>query len=959
MIHRYYLLLLICCAGTPGLGSDTVGVGKQLEQAAALMEARNWIQAEAMAGEGLKRLPAIADAYPELSAAWINILGDCAMGRGDFHAAGKYYEKALSLVQEKNTYLLCKAETLHKIGNYYRELKDYEKSLEFLNQSLSIRLQHLGERHIKLADSYNNMGDCLNFIGDYDKGLSYHDQALSIRLEKFHERHPLVAQSYNNIGISFQGKNEYQLALSNYEKALAIYKVVYDENREEVADVYINLGTVHEALGRLDLHVMYHERALAIYRKILPTFHPSIALCYNNIAGAYAQQGNYSEAAKLFQKALGIRLNIYGTQHPDIAATYFNLGNNYALEEKWTQATEAYRESLEALNYTPGRQQDFHLVNDPILLLQVLATIAVIPQIKYADSSQPYHLEEALALYRQADLLIDFLRTRYEAVGSKLHLADKAHEIYNAAIEIAIELHKVTDQDSFLHRAFQFSEKSKGVIMLEALKKSDAQQFSGVPEGKIAELNGLELRIGDLEKQRYLEWSRQTPEQMEVIDSLDNLLFRHKQLLSNTIRQLEHNHPSYFHLRYQTTTLPVEWVQHKLLDRDQCIIEYFLGSRYLFIFVIGKKQFQVVDIQLTPGFVQSLNTFLLSIRRFRYAATEELQENTRQYAEAAFRLYQYLIEPVLPFLGKQLIVIPDAELGLLPFDAMLTAQPDLNGSFVGFPYLVKKYCVSYNYSIQLLHEMLEHKTTKKLQFYLGMAPVFQSGNGKNLSPLKYNKQEIIEVHQVMGGKSLIHESATKNAFLQLQSAYKIIHLATHGQADNSSSDFSFLAFSENAAENKDSALLFVKEIYNLTCRADMVVLSACETGTGELQRGEGITSIARSFSYAGAKSLIATQWSIDDKAAGQLMFSFFNSIKKGIPKDLALQQAKLDLINTSRAAHPFFWAAFVAIGDMAPIETKNSLFFYLWSLLLLPFGYLGYCWLKLRKMEHRLFKGEG
>jgi CHAT domain-containing protein len=171
------------------------------------------------------------------------------------------------------------------------------------------------------------------------------------------------------------------------------------------------------------------------------------------------------------------------------------------------------------------------------------------------------------------------------------------------------------------------------------------------------------------------------------------------------------------------------------------------------------------------------------------------------------------------------------------------------------------------------------------------------------------------------GDYFVNSDATEQKFYDVAGDYRMVHLSTHGVADARQGDYSYLAF----AEQKDSIeneFLYVRDIYNTQLNADLVFLSACETAQGELQRGEGIISLARAFAYAGAKSIITTLWQVDDAATKDISIEFYKNLKKGLTKDFALRQAKLRHIKSARSAqkHPFFWAAMIGIGDMGVVR---------------------------------------
>jgi len=163
-------------------------------------------------------------------------------------------------------------------------------------------------------------------------------------------------------------------------------------------------------------------------------------------------------------------------------------------------------------------------------------------------------------------------------------------------------------------------------------------------------------------------------------------------------------------------------------------------------------------------------------------------------------------------------------------------------------------------------------------------------------------------------------------FLSDANQYRILHLATHGKADDRVGDYCFLAFTKtsNSLEN----LLYVRDLYNMRLHAEMVVLSACETGLGELQQGEGILSLSRGFVYAGTKSIVGTLWSVNDRPTQEIMTFFYSNLKQGMEKDKALRQAKLSYLESSSPSAPFNWAAFTAIGDMRAIENNSWSWWY-------------------------------
>ncbi len=915
---------------------DTSWWRSQYDIAFEWNQKKDFDQAMRSAQSAVAEIEQLASPPTDLLVGFYNILGDCSLESGQFGKALEHYNASIDLLKKKGfAESPLMVETLNKLGNFYAETKEFKTAERFLQEALDIASNRFGNWHLKVADIYINLGRCHNYFGDFEKSLDYHQQALAIRKDLQPDVPAGIAQCYNNIAICLEDRQDYKLALEAYRNAIDNYRKAYGDQHQDLADVYLNMGNTYGALAQLDTFIHYQTKALNIWRNIYGPTHPLLALAYNNLANAYDELGQTQKAFQLFGKALDIRTSNYGSVHPDVAQIHFNMGLSYSLNEKWQLADQSFAACFKALNHTPGHHTEFEEVNDPILLLRLLYQVPEIPVQYYQDAGVLSHLLKASSYYEEADRLIDYLRTRYQGVDSKLILAEIAQEIYDDAIEIALFLAQLTKNDHYLRQAFQFSEKSKGLLLLEALRKTEAAAFSGISAGVIDSISAFEQYISELEKQRFLESRAGNSLHSAAIDSLNNLLFQQKQQLSALISRIEQAYPQYYNLRYATSSIPVNSLQKNLIAPDQTIVEYFLGSNYLRIFLIDQDQFKVKNVRLPEDFDGALHALNAAVRNFPFVSSKEYPVIIEQYAKNAHYLYNILIEPVKDDLNKKLTIIPGGSLGFLSFEMLLSKLPSELKSFADLPFLLREHTISYSYSTGLYKEMMEASRNGQLKNYLGFAPIFHPGNQLGLNKLKYNREEISEAGKKFRGRTLFNAKATKSNFLKAQAKYKILHLATHGKANSDYGDYSFLAFSEDGAATGKEALLYVREIYSLQTNAELVVLSACQTGTGELYKGEGISSIARSFSYAGAKSLVASHWSVDDQATSRLMGLFFDNIRRGMLKDEALQNAKISFISSSgnKDAHPYYWASFIPIGNMETISLSQPVFVKSWFFL--------------------------
>lgn len=941
---RYYLIiLLLFCGHSIAIAQlDTSLIRQQFEKARQLNEEKSFKQAAVLANSALRSLREIPSYSVALEVQLIHILGDCALEKSDYAEAIAHYETAQSRMDSPDwADHPLKVENLNKIGNYFREVKDFDQALGILNQGLSLGQSIFNSNNLKMANLYNNIGICYSNMGDFDKALEFYNQALNIRQALLPDTHPQIAQSYNNLGLCWLDKRRYDEALRSFELARNTYVRHYRDNHQDIADVHLNMGNVYFELQDQRLFTEY-SKALEIYSQTLRGSHPSVALCYNNLANAYAGQDDFEQASGLYQKAQDIMIYNYGEVHPDVAMSLYNTGISYYFAGQDQLAKQLFERCLKALNFQAEAEPLFDQVNDRQILLRLFKSMADLDIEAYYISQELKSLENAFKYYRLLDQLMDYLRISYQAEGSKLSLMETAHEIYDAGIELALALYQLSDSEKYLHEAFQFSEKSKGILLLEALQKTEAESFAGIPSERISELSQLKQTISELEKKRFLEWEKTEDQDKKLIDSLNTLIFEQKQALTRKIKALERKYPQYYELRYETTTIPIEVVQKELLKPQQTIISYFMGANSLQIFVINKNDFRVISLNLDAAFFEQLNIFNHSIINYSTASSAEVNNSLNNYVNSAHQLYQYLIAPVAEMLEEQLLIIPDGELGYVSFGALLSQLPEKASALNTHPYLIRDYSISYSYSVRLLKEMNTPQKKKRLQPYLGVAPHFLKDNEKGLQQLRYNDEEVHGVREMIGGATLFKEEATKENFMRQASDFKVIHLATHGKANSAAGDYSFLAFSETPNLRGDRALLFVKEIYNTSINAEMVVLSACETSTGQLHKGEGIASIARSFSYAGAKSLLATQWSVDDKATHDLIQAYFEKIKSGLPKDKAMKEAMVTFLSTNgkAKAHPYYWASFVLIGNVERLDFGSRIPLMIWGLPVLLVGAL-------------------
>ena len=930
-------------------------------------------------------------------------VGESYYNLGDAYRILGKYTKSIELQEKALAIRLLKLDKKHHrvatsynhIGNVYSDMGDYVKAIEFHEKALEIRIESLGKSHPQSAWSYSNLGTAFTQKGDYDKAIVYHKLALEIRLENFGHLHPAVADSYNSLGLNYSYKANYQKALEYHEKALIIgLKTLGSDHREigiyynnlgnnynlqgsyekaiechnkalalrlknlgnehpDIAWSYLNIGNVYTNKNDHEKAVIYFENCLDLRSKIYGFNHPLVADAYNNLGNAYTDIKVYDKAIELHEKSLHIRLEIFGAKHPYVAMSYLNLGNAYKNKKDYEKALEFFHKALKASGYS--EKSNFKGINDFIGLLQILTRCSQTKNLLYEQAKNLEDLIEANELALQAFDLLNYQNTFFINSVDKLQNVNDNFLVYENVIQTSSQLGRVVKNEILRKTIFSYAEKSKASLLQSQIKESDALSFANIPDSLLEKESDLRIDITYYDKKRQEKLSQGLEETDTTVLAISSKIFDLRQQYETLKSRFETDYPDYYRLKYDLSTVSLDYVQDTLLTADQTLLEYFVGDSSIFVFTIKKDDYQVMEIKkdfpLEDWVKQLQNGLAGYYGKNQSEWTDDLFKGTLQdYLAAAPKLYDKLIAPVKNLLTKEVILVPDGVLGYVPFEALLTGKPAKVSDFGSYPFLLNDHQFSYCYSATLLREMKEKRHKKPpIKSLVAFAPFYEDSyatadstisiefntlvNGqdtffisgvvtrKEFRELVESGEEAATAAKLWGGDYYLNSDATEDRFNEVAGDYRIVHLSTHGIADARVGDYSYLAF----AEQKDSIeneFLYVRDLYNTQLNADLVVLSACETAAGELQRGEGIISLARAFAYAGAKSILTTLWVVDDAASKDLTKEFYVQLKKGKAKDEALRLAKRKhlKVNDNTRKHPFFWAAMIGVGDMTALD---------------------------------------
>jgi len=840
--------------------------------------------------------------------------------KASYADALKYFNQALAIYLE-----LCGEKYIEvgliylDIGNVYSKKGDYDSSLEYYYKALKI-IQDRNEYHSKIVSCYNNIGIAHYQKKEYDKALEYQCRMLNLIIKTSGEEHPELAACYNNLGLIYECKQDYDKAIASYHKCLAVGIPVWGEDHPAIAGVYGNIGALLRKKGDYDEALMYHETCLSKLICALGKNHPDVALEYENVVHLFMEQYQYDKALHFVQK--GIMSILTDFNNPDI--------------------------------YTNPKGDDLILELNLLSLLNLKANLLSKRYISTLNNIED--LQVSFETYNLAVELIDKIRKSYKAEGSKLFLGEQAAKIYEQAIQTALKLHELSQQEEFKEGAFLYAEKSKAGVLIESVQDSRARQFGGIPSRLIEKEQHLRIDLTNCENEIQKEKLKKEQQNVQRIHEFEDRYFALNREYEKLIVNLEHNYPKYFELKYKTETSSISELQHSL-DNQTVLLEYFIGDSLIHIFTITQENFNV-----TRQVIDS--TFAYLIESFRTSAKADRKQ---RYIETAYKLYNILITPIADKISQKmkLVIIPHGNLLKIPFESFLTEEPKQNlweslwnteFDYSDLPYFLKKHDISYHYSATLYLNGIKKSRKIPAQYsegnnrFIGFAPVFGekkvgsqlaekdlfdnyltslkeyfsvfTRDGKSFCELRFSQDELQGITNEFKKRNkmsmeYLYDKASEENFKTRAGKSKYIHLATHSFINEDEPRFSGIAFYQpHDSTNKEieDGILYAGEIYNLDLNANLVVLSSCESGIGKLIRGEGIMALTRGFLYSGARNIMFSLWKVNDRYTSQLMVDFYKEMLSGKNYAKALRAAKLRMINNEKSAKPVLWSGFVLIG---------------------------------------------
>lgn len=881
-------------------------------------------------------------------------LGECAYVLADYPAALDYTQsaEALVLTQVGEDNFPEFGMLLQNLGVFYSRAGDFDRQMTSYQRHFNYTIATKGKSSQEGADAYYNLGMAYLRRNQWDKTLAFLDTSLQISEELQYETG--IGDALNILAICYANNGDYAQAAGVQRQALKFDSAGYNYSVKlnNLAEYQLNLKQYEAArrnfersieVGpnnwgpRLNLIRLFRlqekwdeaeqltDRWISILEKDPETWASELKRLLNYKASFFQRNRNWTAALTTLEEGLKLK-----SVDPTIdASLYLQLATTHLGDKNYQEALSAVQKLYQLLfpfetDLGPLEDPGIESLLNAEVALEVLTLKGRIYQGMLAKEADQDIQLAAVALYEKAEQLIQRNRERYASVASKTLLAQSALSLYQDAVELMYALHENTGDISWVEKALYFSERSRATSIADRLNTIQANLFTQIPASVISKEQEL---LGDIAfyNNQIVSSGRQVDPSLR--ENWEQILFEKRNEQQTLLGILKEDFPQYFDLKYQSFDLDLGSIRGELLGPEEFLVEYFIGQKHLYAIWLSGEEMGI----------EKLEDFALidsGIRAFR----QGMLSQGPAYEEWAYRLYDLLLKPLENRIEeKSLIIIPDGVLGYLPFETLLTDPVQNSGSLGDANFLLWKHQVRYFFSIQvaLLGQRIKqsHSGSGKI---LGFSPGFTdsiplnltgspSDEPRYLTPLQGALAELEEMETRYPGSYLYGNQATKKAFWDLAEEHNVLHISTHTWIDDQNPNASGFLF---AAGEQDSIYSFLHayELFNQSLLADLVTLSACNTGYGQVQEGEGIASLARAFAFAGCQNLVMTLWPIRDRTTPELMRFFYENLTKGMGKDEALHQAKKDYLLSTNPLfhHPYYWGGIIYLGDKQAISLKQK-----------------------------------
>jgi CHAT domain-containing protein/Tfp pilus assembly protein PilF len=868
-------------------------IGDRAGEAGTLSNIGNIYQATGKYTEALTRFEASLKIKKEIGdrageADTVSNIGLIYQATGKYAEALSRFEASLKVMREIGDRAV-EAKMLNNIGTVHQLTGSCPEASAKYDESLKIT-REIGDKNGE-ANALGNIGLLYQATGKYADALARYEASLKIEREIADRAGE--ASTLNNTGNIYQLTGKYPEALKQYQTSLSITRGIGDRPGE--ASTLGNIGLVYRLTGKYPEALVQYEASLKIEREIGDR--PGEAQTLNNIGVIYQLTGKYAEALTRFEASLEIKRNI-GDRSGE-ASTLGNIGNIYDLTGKYAEALVQYEASLKM-----ARE-----IGDRVGEITSLVNIAV----AYRFQKQWQLAAEA---YKKAIPLIESIRAQTKEPSLQTGFFAQYVSPYYGLIESLLELGSKRDE------IFAVSERAKARTLVEMMTGNKINILKSMTDAERERERELKANLIAASVQLDTAHSRSTSDQRRI-EELKEQLNKARDDYAEFRVKLFIAHPELQVQRGSYDPVALAQLSEPLFAKDPklCLLSYLVGDNKTFLIVITGSKNSSAPVNVAVYKLKSDQDHELTANELKGLLSEFRQRCANEsglYKPLARDLYRLLLAPARNELkdSNHLVIIPDGMLHLLPFQALIDEQGK---------HFIESHTVSYAPSVTALIQMMK-LAEKKRRANTSIRPLFAMGRGtfpdqsqyRNLE-LPMAEEQVKSIARLFGVTAWTGTEATKARAMLEMGTTRYVHFATHGELNEVAPMESAIVLARSA---NDDGMLYARDFVDMELQADLVVLSACDTGLGQPISGEGIMGLTWALFVAGTPTTVVTQWKVRDDSMNRMMLEFYRQMRlpgangrPAITKAEALRRAQLSLMMSRGFEHPYYWAPVALVGD--------------------------------------------
>jgi CHAT domain-containing protein/Tfp pilus assembly protein PilF len=880
-----------------------------------------------------------------------SIKNDNAKAEPLFQRALAIWEKALGPEHPRVAY------ALNNLGIFYKDNGEYTKAESFYRRTLAILEKALGPETIDVADCLNNLAELYRFRGEYATASPLYQRGIAIREKALGPEHPSNARAYDNLALLYHEMGDYESAETLFQRALSIRKGSLGPDHPEVADTLNNLAGLYSDRGEYAKAEPLFKRAMAIWEKTLGPEYPSVAIALSSLATLYRYRGEYAKAESLYNRSLSSWERVLGPEHPYLAYSLNSLGNLYFERGDYARAEMSYERALSIWEKTTGPEHPF--------ITYTLKGLSALHAAKGDFARAIRFLARAIA-YSERDLTLNL------ATGSERQkLAYLA--LFSKQTQFTLSLHSqiARDDPQALDLAFTTLLQRKGrgldatantiAALRRRAKPEDQALFDQLAEAR-SRLAALTLREWDMAKpETYLTRLKPLEEEVEKLEA---------ELSSRNAEFRAQEQPATLAAVQAALPIGSALVEFAIFTPQDPRTEKSKPPRYLAYVLPAQGHPRWVDLGEASIIDKAIDAWRKALRDPNRTDVKRL---ARAVETKVMRPVRSLLAGV-PGETRRLLIAPDGQLNLIPFAALVDERNR---------YLVERYAISHLTSGRDLLRLQRSRPSQNAPLVVanpifGRVKTIAARTGKNsgnsqtgdqmwgeidptvvfFQSLPGTEREALAIKAVLPQASvLLRRQATETALKQAK-APGILHIATHGfflsdqeaplaemrgvpgddplrvpiqlskwaaKVENPllRSGLALAGVNERRSGDDDGVLTAMEAASLDLWGTRLVVLSACDTGVGEVKNGEGVYGLRRALVLAGSETQVMSLWPVLDNKTGSLMTGYYRRLLKGEGRGEALRQIQLEMLKDAKLRHPHYWASFIQAGEWVNLDGQR------------------------------------